>query len=200
VVNNVETFAAAARIAVQGPEWFRSAGTEQSTGTKLLSVSGDCARPGVYEFPLGVALDEVLAASGAGEARAVQVSGPAGVLVGADEFGRRIAYEDLPTGGAIMVFGPNRDLLEILANHTRFFAHESCGFCTPCRVGTALQRDLVARIRDRGANRGDVEQLEAVAGLMKMASHCGLGQTAPNSVLDTLRRFPELYQERVASR
>jgi [NiFe] hydrogenase diaphorase moiety large subunit len=196
VVNNVETFAAATGILVHGADWFRSVGTDQSAGTKLLSVSGDCARPGVYEFPMGVALDDVLAASGAREPQAVQISGPAGVCVAPREFSRRIAYEDLPAGGAVMAIGPDRDLLEVVANHARFFAHESCGFCTPCRVGTQLQHQFVTKLRQGTASAKDLINLEGVAQLMKTASHCGLGQTAGHAMLDTMSRFPELYQLR----
>ena len=193
VVNNVETLAAATGILVHGADWFRSTGTEQSTGTKLLSVSGDCARPGVYEFPMGTRLQEVLDASGAIGPKAVQVSGPAGVCLAPPEFSRRIAYEDLPAGGAVMVIGPDRDLLDVVANHSRFFAHESCGFCTPCRLGTQLQCQLLANVQQGTASPKDLRNLEAIAQLMKKASHCGLGQSAGHAVLDTMGRFPELY-------
>ncbi len=115
VVNNVESFAAAARIAAYGGAWFAAEGTEKSKGTKLLSVSGDCARPGIYEIPFGITVAEVLDLCGAGETLGVQVGGPSGTFVAPAEYGRRIAYEDLGTGGSFMVFGSDRDLIDIVA-------------------------------------------------------------------------------------
>ncbi|MBU1664644.1 MAG: NAD(P)H-dependent oxidoreductase subunit E, partial [Gammaproteobacteria bacterium] len=133
-VNNVETFCAAALIAAGGDEWYRSVGTAKSAGSKVLSVSGDCARPGIYEYPFGVTVRQVLEDCGAENTLAVQISGPSGVCIAADEFDRRIAFEDLATAGAFMVFDASRDMFEVARNFAHFFAHESCGFCTPCRV------------------------------------------------------------------
>ena len=149
VVNNVETFAAAALIAAKGGDWYRSIGTAKSTGTKLLSVSGDLPRPGIYEYPFGVTVRR-----GAGRLRAptntqaVQISGPSGICVADNEFDRRIAFEDIPTAGAFMVFDHSRDMFEVARNFAHFFAHESCGFCTPCRVGTTLLKNLMDKIGD----------------------------------------------------
>ncbi len=136
VVNNVETLCAAALIALKGGDWYRAVGTARSAGTKLLSVAGDCARPGIYEYPFGVTVRQVLADCGAARAQAVQISGPSGVCVAAGEFDRRIGFEDLATAGAFMIFDESRDMFEVARNYVHFFAHESCGFCTPCRVGT----------------------------------------------------------------
>jgi [NiFe] hydrogenase diaphorase moiety large subunit len=146
IVNNVESYCAAAQIVLHGAEWFRSRGTGRSSGTKLLSVSGDCARPGVYEYPLGVRVRQVLDECGAHDTIAVQVGGPSGVCIGQDEFDRRIAFEDIETGGAFVVFDASRDVFEIARHYAHFFAHESCGFCTPCRVGTSLLRNLMDKI------------------------------------------------------
>jgi [NiFe] hydrogenase diaphorase moiety large subunit len=96
------------------------------------------------------------------------------------------------------VFGPDRDLLEVVANHTRFFAHESCGFCTPCRVGTRLQRDIVSKFQRGEGTSDDLAQLRALTQLMKGTSHCGLGQTAGNTVVDTLKDFAEMYRLRIS--
>ncbi len=137
-MNNVETLAAACLIAVHGGAWYAQHGTEKSTGTKLLSVSGDCERPGIYEYPYGVSVRQVLDDCGATDSQAVQISGPSGICVAAEEFDRRIAFEDLPTAGAFMIFDDTRDMFEVARNFAHFFAHESCGFCTPCRVGTTL--------------------------------------------------------------
>ncbi|MBK1703481.1 NADP oxidoreductase [Halochromatium glycolicum] len=199
VVNNVETFLAAARIAEHGGYWFRSEGTDQSAGTKILSVSGDCARPGVYEFPFGTAVRDVLAACGAEAVQAVQVSGAAGTTLKADEFDRLLAFEDLPTAGSFMVFGEGRDLLEMVRNFAAFFAHESCGFCTPCRVGGVLLRELVEKVATGQASAHELDELRHIGAVMRRASHCGLGHTAPNPVLQTLDKFPHIYRQRLKS-
>lgn len=192
VVNNVETFVAAAHIAVQGADWFKTRGTEQSSGTKLLSVSGDCARPGIYEYPWGTSVQQVLDDCGARDVQAVQVAGPAGRLVPPSDFGRQLAYEDLGTGGSFMVFGQSRDLLEAVANFNDFFCHESCGFCTPCRVGNPLLQLHLGKLRQGQATRHDLELMQKIGTLMRQDSHCGLGTTAANPVLDVLDAFPEL--------
>ena len=138
IVNNVETFCAASHIALQGGAWWAGIGTAKSTGTKIHSVSGDCERPGLYEYPYGTRIGTILEDCGAHDTQAVQVGGPSGVCLSAFEFGRRIAFEDVPTAGAFMVFDRSRDMFEVARGFAHFFAHESCGFCTPCRVGTAL--------------------------------------------------------------
>ncbi len=200
VVNNVETFVAAGRIAVFGAGWFRSAGTKTSSGTKLLSVSGDCARPGIYEYPYGTSIHQVLADCGASDTQAVQLSGAAGATIPAREFDRKIAFEDLPTGGSFMIFNQQRDLLEMVQNFTRFFSHESCGFCTPCRVGGTLMRDLVEKVLVGHATRYDLQEMTNIGLVMRKTAHCGLGTTAPNPVLDTLDKFPDIYSKRLANR
>jgi [NiFe] hydrogenase diaphorase moiety large subunit len=197
VVNNVETFLAAARIAEHGGYWFRSEGTDRSAGTKILSVSGDCARPGVYEVPFGTSVREVLAACGADAAQAVQVSGAAGTTLAPDEFDRVLAFEDLPTAGSFMVFAEGRDLLEMVRIFAAFFAHESCGFCTPCRVGGVLVRDLIEKVATGQASAHDLDELRHTGDVMRRGSHCGLGHTAPNHVLQTLDKFPHIYRARL---
>jgi [NiFe] hydrogenase diaphorase moiety large subunit len=200
VVNNVETLVKAAQIAVSGADWFKTRGTERSTGTKLLSVSGDCQRPGIYEFPFGVTIEAVLDACGATDTQAVQVSGAAGRTIPHAEFGRRIAFEDVGTAGAFMVFNSQRDLLDMVQNFAHFFVRESCGFCTPCRVGGSLLKDLVDKVRAGHGSRYDTEEMRSIGGLMKAASQCGLGVTAPNSVLDTLNKFPYVYERRLSQK
>ena len=199
VVNNVETFAAAAKIAVEGGEWFASRGTAESKGTKLLSLSGDCERPGIYEYPFGVTVQRVLEDCGARDAQGIQMAGPAGHTVSAKQFGRRICFEDLATGGSFMVFDRSRDILDGIRNFTQFFVHESCGFCTPCRVGTSLMRDLVTKVHTGHGTRQDLEEMRKLGRIMQVACHCGLGQTAPNPVLDSLDEFPEAYERRLRS-
>ncbi len=199
VVNNVETLAQAAQIALRGPDWFRQRGTANSPGTKLISVSGDCARPGIYEYPFGTSVAEVLADCGARTPTAVQISGAAGHCVAPYEFSRRLAFEDLATGGAFMVFGAGRDLMAVLRNFAHFFVHESCGFCVPCRVGTSLISNLIEKIYRGHGSELDREEIERLAHVVQQTSHCGLGHTAPNTVLDTLAKFPEVWRLRLKS-
>ncbi len=199
VVNNVETFAAAAKIAVEGGAWFASRGTAESKGTKLLSLSGDCERPGIYEYPFGVTVRRVLEDCGALDAQGIQMAGPAGHMISARQFDRRICFEDLATGGSFMVFSHRRDILDGVRNFAHFFVHESCGFCTPCRVGTSLLRDLVTKMHTGHGTRYDLEEMRKLGRIMQVACHCGLGQTAPNPVLDSLEQFPEAWERRLRS-
>ncbi len=198
VVNNVETFMAAAKIAVLGADWFRQAGTPESTGTKLLSICGDCERPGVYEYPFGVTIKQVLEDCGAANTQAVQIAGAAGTTLPVTDSGRIIAFEDVSTGGSFMVFNHDRNLLDMVQNFAHFFVHESCGFCTPCRVGGSLLKDLVDKLVNGHATHYDVDEMKQIGSLMKRASHCGLGSTAPNPVLDLLNHFPQLVENRLA--
>jgi [NiFe] hydrogenase diaphorase moiety large subunit len=198
-VDNVETYVCAARIMEKGAAWFAGYGTKESTGTKLMSVSGDCARPGVYEVPFGITVNELLDLVGAPDAAFVQMSGPSGQAVAPKDFGRRIAYEDLSTGGSTMIFGPHRDVLEIALQFADFFVDESCGWCTPCRVGTTLLKQGMEKIVAGRATLADIAATEALANTVMRMSRCGLGQTAPNPILTTMRSFPELYEARLAS-
>ncbi|HAK94492.1 MAG TPA: NADH:ubiquinone oxidoreductase [Planctomycetes bacterium] len=200
VVNNVETFCCAARILAKGPGWFAEMGSKGSAGTKLLSVSGDCRSPGVYEVPFGVTLADFLAMAGAEDAAAVQIGGPSGQMVGRNDFGRTICYDDLATGGSVIVFGPNRDVLGVALEFLEFFIDESCGYCTPCRVGNVLLRErLHAIIAGRG-EPADLEYLQKLGETIKTASRCGLGQTSANPVLATLKNFRSEYEKRVKAR
>jgi [NiFe] hydrogenase diaphorase moiety large subunit len=198
-VNNVETFCAAALIALQGGEWYRGIGTARSAGTKVLSVSGDCARPGIYEYPFGVTVRQVLEDCGAERTQAVQISGPSGTCIDSTEFERRIAFEDLPTAGAFMVFDDSRDLFEVARNFTHFFAHESCGFCTPCRVGTTLLCNVMDKIHGGKGSRYDLNRIFRLNRLLQASSHCGLGLTACNPLTDTIKRFRPAYERRLES-
>ncbi len=198
VVNNVETFFAAAKISVLGADWFWSVGTEESYGTKLLSISGDCSRPGIYEFPFGVSINEILEACGADDVQAVQVAGAAGTTIPPQEFNRTIAFEDIATAGSFMIFSGQRKLIDMVQNFAHFFCHESCGLCTPCRVGGSLMKDLVEKVIAGHATRYDLNEMRNIGLVMKQTSHCGLGATAPNHVLDTLHKFPYIYEQQLA--
>jgi [NiFe] hydrogenase diaphorase moiety large subunit len=199
VVNNVETFAAAALVAAHGAAWYTALGTPQSSGTKLHSVSGDVARPGLYELPWGTPVAELLERCGARSPQAVQVGGPSGVCLSGAGFSRRFGFEDVPTAGAFMVFDATRSMVEVAANFARFFAHESCGFCTPCRVGTTLMHRALERIVAGRGTRRDLKELKQIGAVMKTASHCGLGLTAANPVLDTLEQFRPAWERRLRS-
>lgn len=197
VVNNVESFALAAKIFIYGYERFTALGTAQSKGTKLISVSGDCDRPGIYEFPFGVTVREVLNACGAHEPQAVQNSGPAGICVHESEFDRRLCFEDINTTGSFMVFNRQRDMLEVIHNFADFFVHESCGFCTPCRVGTSLVRNLVDKIAHGRGSANDLNELTHLSHIIRTSAHCGLGMTATNHITDTLKKFRYIYERRL---
>lgn len=197
VVNNVETFAAAALIAARGGDWYRNIGTAKSAGTKLISVSGDVARPGIYEYPFGVSVRQILADAGAVNTQAVQISGPSGICVADNEFDRKIAFEDIPTAGAFMVFDHSRDMFEVARNFIHFFAHESCGFCTPCRVGTSILKNLMDKIANGHGTSYDIKEISEMSRLMQMASHCGLGHTAPHPLRYTLEKFRPAYERRL---
>jgi [NiFe] hydrogenase diaphorase moiety large subunit len=197
VVNNVETFAATSLIALRGGAWWAGIGTPASAGTKLLSVSGDCERPGIYEYPFGVSVRRVLTDCGAHGTQAVQVGGPSGTCIGAAEFDRRLCFEDLATAGAFMVFDRRRDMFEVARNFVQFFAHESCGFCTPCRVGTTLLRKQMDKLHEGLGSPYDFAEIRRLNEVLKSMSHCGLGHTACNPVVDTIAKFGEAYERRL---
>jgi [NiFe] hydrogenase diaphorase moiety large subunit len=199
IVNNVETFCAVSQIALQGGAWWASIGTPQSSGTKIHSVSGDCERPGLYEYPFGTRIDRILEDCGARDTQAVQVGGPSGVCLSASEFGRRIAFEDVSTAGAFMVFDRSRDMFEVARGFAHFFAHESCGFCTPCRVGTALVVRRMDKLADGHGSRDDVDVLFELDQLMHTTTHCGLGAAACNPLRDTILKFRPAYEQRLKS-
>ncbi len=197
IVNNVETFACAARIIESTPEKMRRLGTNESPGTKLISLSGDCAKPGIYEIEWGMHLGELLARCEANNPYFIQVGGPSGTAVSMKERNRRLCQEDLRCGGSFMVFGKQRDLLQILLNFSNFFKHESCGICTPCRAGNFIvYRKLEKLQHGLGALR-DLTELENWGATIKQNSRCGLGQMATNAILDAIHKFPEYFEKRV---
>ena len=197
-VNNVETFAAASRIIEEGADWFNQMGTKESSGTRLLSVSGDCRHPGIYEIEWGISLHDVLAMVGARDPMAVQVSGPSGECVSAKSEGERIfCYSDLACNGSLMIFDQRRDLLEIVRTFTRFFVDESCGICLPCRAGgVALQQKIDEVIAAR-ITREELEEIHSWGELMQSTSRCGLGTTAAKPLLTSLKKFPSLYTDKL---
>lgn len=192
-VNNVETLACATRILENGPRWFGNFGTMGSRGTRLLSVSGDCGNPGVYEVVFGTKLREVLEMAGGEDAQAVQVGGPSGRLVGPREYDRHIDYDDLATGGSIILYGPGRDLIRIVRCYMDFFVAESCGFCVPCRVGNVLIAEALDAVLEGRADEAALDRLAELCRTVKSNSRCGLGASSPNAVLQTLRGFRPAY-------
>ena len=193
VVNNVETFLAAANIADHGGEWF--AATGDGMGTKIHSISGDCDRPGIYEFPVGTPVAEMVDAAGGGDAQAAQISGAAGELLLSTEFQRAIDLVTTRTGGSLIIFGRQRNLLDATVNFTRFFAHETCGFCAPCRSGTQLARSVVERMAAGNAFGRDREAVDRLIEVTPPMSHCGLGATALNPLRNLRDKCPEQYHK-----
>ncbi|MDE1998616.1 MAG: NAD(P)H-dependent oxidoreductase subunit E [Burkholderiales bacterium] len=197
VNNNVETFVQVAQIALHGESWFTSRGTEKSRGTRILSVAGDVSRPGMYEIPWGTTVAEVLQDCGASDVQAVLVGGPSGKLIDQSQLQRQISFEDLPTGGAFTVFNASRDMVDIARQYTHFFAHESCGFCTPCRVGCGQLVETADRLVAGHASAQDITRLQDTGRLMQRTSHCGLGQTAAHPLLDVITHFPQQVAARL---
>jgi NADH-quinone oxidoreductase subunit F len=202
-INNVETLAKAPFILAHGAAVYRQTGSEHSPGTKLFCLSGDVARPGLYEIPFGTPLRHLLydlagGVSG-GELQAVLFGGAAGAFAGPDALDVRLSFEDLrlaglPLGsGVVMVFNQGRDLRQALYQVACFFAHESCGKCFPCQLGTQRQLEVLGRFARGEACAGDVERLTDVGWTMSDASLCGLGQTAASATLSALRLWPDLW-------
>ena len=188
-VNNVETFITVLHILEHGAEWFKQHGTSKSTGTKLFSVSGDCKKPGVYELPLGITISKLLETVGGDDAKAVQVGGASGRCVARHEFGKTLAYEDVSTGGSIIVFGPQRDMLAVAKNFMEFFAEESCGQCTPCRYGTETLLEGIEMLEHKKCSMRYLNELFALGETMQISSKCGLGQSAPNAFISIMQNF-----------
>ena len=198
VVNNVETLCSVVQVMIHGPAWYNAQGTEKSKGTKVLCVSGDCDRPGIYEVAWGFSVNDILQLVGARDVQAVQVGGPSGACIGPAEFDRVLAYEDLATGGSLIVIGAQRDLLkDVVLNFARFFREESCGSCVPCRALTGMAQILLERIIAGQGTERELADLQAWAKIMKR-NRCGLGQTALNPITTTLKNFRPLYEARLA--
>ncbi len=205
VINNVETLFNVPLIIARGVDEYRRIGTEKSPGPKLFCVSGDVAQPGVYEVPFGVTLRELLELAGgvAGDVglRAVLFGGAAGAFATAKHLDVKLTFEDLrsvglPLGsGVVMVFNESRDLRDVLKRLGHFFAHESCGKCYPCQMGTQRQKEILDRIAEGHVLPGDLERLQDVGWTMTDASLCGLGQTAAGAVLSAIQLWPALFEQ-----
>ena len=194
VINNVETLAAAGWILAHGAEAYRSQGTSDSPGTKLFCLSGDVPRPGVYEAPFGTRMRDLIEMAG-GDTDAVQavlVGGAAGSFASPGQLDTPMSFEGLKAAGlslgsgVLMVIGEGRDMREVLLSLALFFAHESCGKCNPCRLGTRYQLEIVKKIVAGTATDRDIERLHTIGQTMTTASFCGLGMTAATAILSAI--------------
>jgi len=199
-INNVETLAAAAWIIAHGADAYRAVGTTDSPGSKLFCISGDVAEPGVVEVPYGTTLGRLLELAGGvrGRLQAVLLGGAAGAFAVPEQLDLPMSFEGLrqaglPLGsGVVAAFNDEHDLRETMQSLARFFAHESCGKCFPCQLGTQRQLELVDRIAAGVARPEDLRALEDVGFTMTNASLCGLGMTAGTAILSAVQRFPAL--------
>jgi [NiFe] hydrogenase diaphorase moiety large subunit len=172
-------------------------GTPVSAGTKVLSISGDCKSPGIYEVEWGLTIRELLDMVGARDTLAVQVGGASGQCLAESGFNRKLCYSDLATGGSIIIFNKSRDIFSIVRNFLDFFIEESCGWCTPCRAGNVLLKKKFEKIVSGLGTAQDLAEIESWGKLIKSTSRCGLGQTSPNPILTTLTNFRELYKKKI---
>lgn len=205
-INNVETLCNVPYIILNGAAAYRRIGTQMSPGPKLFCVSGDIQRPGLYEVPFGVTLRHLLYDLAGGmpngkALKAVLFGGAAGAFATPDQLDTPLAFETLksaglPLGsGVVMVFDERRDLRDVLLRLARFFAHESCGKCYPCQIGTQRQYEILQRIANGKMLPGDTARLQDIGWTMTDASICGLGQTAATAVLSAIKIWPELFIE-----
>jgi len=198
IINNVETLATIPHIIANGAAWFAQIGTEKSKGTKLFSISGDVANPGVYELVLGSSLKElVVDLAGAEKVKWVQVGGATGGIVPFSVITTPLAYETVLGSGAVMVFDETREVLDFVYRTVTFLAEESCGKCTPCREGTEAMLQIVERLAKGDGQAEDIQALEELSETMMLSSLCGLGQAAAIPVLDTIRYFRNDYETRI---
>ncbi len=210
-INNVETWANVPLIINRGAEWYSKIGTEKSKGTKIFSLVGKINNTGLVEVPMGIKLKEIIYDIGGGiknnkKFKAVQTGGPSGGCVPAQMLDLAIDYDNLAKAGSIMGSGGMivMDEETCMVDMARYFLHftqeESCGKCVPCRIGTRQMHDILARITEGRGEEADIAKLEALAMDVKLASLCGLGQTAPNPVLSMLRYFRDEYVEHVTNK
>ena len=205
VINNVETISNVPLIISMGAAEYRKLGTEKSPGPKLFCLSGDVAKPGLYEVPFGVTLRELLdMAGGVANGKSLQAvlfGGAAGVFATGEHLDVRMTFEDLRAAGlslgsgVVMVFDETRDMRDVLKRLGHFFAHESCGKCYPCQIGTQRQKEILDRIAAGIVQEGDLIRLEDIGWTMTDASLCGLGQTAGSAVLSAIKLWPDLFKE-----
>lgn len=204
ILNNVETYANIAQIILKGPEWFASMGTPKSTGTKVFALGGKIKNTGLVEIPMGTTLREIIEEIGGGipngkKFKAAQTGGPSGGCIPAKHLDTPIDFENLAAIGSIMgsggliVMDEDNCMVDIAKFFLEFTVDESCGKCTPCRVGTVRMLEILDKITSGNGTLEDIDKLEELCNYVKSASLCGLGQTAPNPVLSTLKFFRDEY-------
>lgn len=204
ILNNVETYANIAQIIVNGPEWFASMGTEKSKGTKVFALGGKIHNTGLVEIPMGTTLREIVEEIGGGvpggkRFKAAQTGGPSGGCIPAEHFDVPIDYDNLIAIGSMMgsggliVMDEDTCMVDIAKFFLEFTVDESCGKCTPCRVGTRRMLEILDKITKGQATMEDLDKLEELCEHLKSNSLCALGQTAPNPVLSTLHYFRDEY-------
>lgn len=208
VINNVETWACIPPIILNGPRWFASIGTEKSKGTKVFSLAGKINNPGLVEVPMGTTLREIIFDIGGGipagkRFKAVQTGGPSGGCVPQEYLDTPVDYESLTSLGAIMGSGgmiivdEDTCMVDLTKFFLQFIQEESCGQCSPCRIGTRRMMEIMERITSGGGREGDIELLEELSWGIKSSALCGLGQAAPNPVISTLRYFRHEYEDHI---
>ena len=191
-VNNVETLVFALMIAKEGPTKFKEMGTFDSRGSKVFSVSGDTPNPGIFELELGMTLEQFVNEFGDGDTKAVQVGGASGFCVARKDFkDTLIGFEGIPTGGSMMLFNSSRSMYNILTDYLEFFEEESCGQCTPCRVGCQQLLKGIDAVKKGIKPPVYLEELQKLSDTMRIASKCGLGQSAPNPFNSIIKNFRE---------
>ena len=208
ILNNVETYANIPQIILNGPEWFASMGTEKSKGTKVFALGGKIHNTGLVEIPMGTTLREVIEEIGGGipngkKFKAAQTGGPSGGCIPAEHFDIPIVHDNLISIGSMMgsggliVMDETDCMVDIAKFFLEFTVEESCGKCTPCRVGTKRMLEILTKITKGQATMEDLDKLEELCYYIKENSACGLGQTAPNPVLSTLRYFRDEYEAHI---
>lgn len=208
LLNNVETYANIPEIILRGAEWYASMGTEKSKGTKVFALAGTVKNTGLVEVPIGTPLGEIIFNIGGGipnnkEFKAAQIGGPSGGCIPKKYLNVPVDYESLTSLGAIMgsggliVMDEDSCMVDVAKFFLEFVQDESCGKCTPCRIGTKRMLEIVERICDGEGEEKDIERLEKLAAVIKDTALCGLGQTAPNPVLSTIRHFRDEYEAHI---
>jgi len=191
-INNVETFVYTFMICRIGVEQFRALGTKDSRGSKVFSVSGDTPKAGIYELELGMTVERFVEEFGDGDTKAVQVGGASGFCVPRKKFSDTIiGFEGVPTGGSMKLFNSSRSMYNVLHNYLDFFSEESCGQCTPCRVGCQQLLYGIEAVKRGDKNSRYLDELVKLAGTMKLASKCGLGQSVGNAFKSIVDNFKE---------
>lgn len=208
ILNNVETYANVPKIILKGADWFNKIGTKTSKGTKVFALGGNITNVGLVEVPMGVTLKEIVEDIGGGipkgkRFKAAQTGGPSGGCIPKEHFDTPIDYESLQSIGSMMgsggliVMDEDKCMVNLAKFFLEFTVDESCGKCPPCRIGTKRMLEILTRITEGKGRDGDIEKLENLAENIKKASLCGLGQTAPNPVLSTLKYFRDEYEAHI---